>query len=68
MNPKFYVISGRKVGSRMAAAAFFAAKGGPCHQSADRDERRNATAIVTQRRVPLIERLNGSSQERFLAP
>ena len=68
MNPKFYVISGGKVGPRVAAAAFFAAKGGPRHQSADGDQRRDAAAIVAQSPVPLIESLDGSEQERFLSP
>ena len=46
----------------MAAAGFFAAQRRPCHQAADRDQRRNATAIGTERRVPFIEGLD----RRFL--
>ena len=68
MNPKFYVISGRKVGSRVAAAAFFAAKGGARHQSANGDERCNAATIRAERRIPLVERLDRRTQQSLLTP
>ncbi len=63
MNPKFYVISGRKVGPRVAAAAFFAPQGGARHQPADGHEGRDAAAIVAERRVPLIQRLDRRAQQ-----
>jgi hypothetical protein len=55
MNPKFYVISRRKIGSRVAAARFFAAQRRPRHQSADGDEGGDPASIVAERGIPLIK-------------
>ena len=68
MNPKFYVISGRKVGSRVAAAALFAAEGRPGHQAADGDERGNATAIRAKGAIPSIEGFNGRLKQGSFPP
>ena len=60
MNPKFYVIPGRKVGPRVAAASFFAAKRGPCYQAANGDESGHPPAIATDRAKPMIEGIDRS--------
>ncbi len=67
MNPKFYVISGRKVGAGVATAAFLATEGRAGHQAADRDERGDAAAIGAEGRVPFVERLDGRLQATRLS-
>ncbi|HTH24985.1 MAG TPA: hypothetical protein VL919_07725, partial [Vicinamibacterales bacterium] len=68
MNPKFYVISGRKVGAGVATAALLAAEARAGHQAADRDERGDAAAIGAEGCVPLVERLDGGPQQRLVSP
>ena len=68
MNPKFYVISGRKVGPGVAAARFLAAERGAGHQSADGDERGDAAPIPAEGAIPFIERFKGGLQQGRLSP
>ena len=68
MNPKFYVIPGWKVGSRMTATRFLPAKRGPRHQAANGYQGGDTAAIVTKRGIPIIERLDGRPQQGLLSP
>ena len=68
MNPKFYVISGRKVGAGVATAALLAAEGRSGHQAADRDERGDAAAIRAEGAIPFIEGFNGCLKQRAFPP
>ena len=68
MNPKFYVISGRKVGAGVATAALLAAEGRAGHQAADRDERGDAAAIRGQGAIPVVEGFDGRLKQRRLPP